>query len=363
MNAKALFLSLLIICGLVSGAIAQGFGGLGTQADGFDAPKRGTVFSFPKDHGAHPNFRIEWWYLTANLKGEDGKDYGVQWTLFRSALRPQSAEKVESGWDSPQVWMGHAGLTTPRNHYFAETRARGGIGIAGVQATPFHAWINDWSMKSDVKDGSDELSRLTLSASGTDFDFALDLDASGPLILHGDKGYSQKAASGQASHYYSQPSYKVSGVLNLPKGKVVVSGTAWLDREWSSQPLAQDQKGWDWVSLNFTDGSKLMGFGLRSSEKQHFTSATWIGPDGKTKAYGDGALKLSPLKTSQVEGRSVPTSWRIELPDQRLDIVISALNPQAWMGTSFPYWEGPVDIDGSHEGKGYLEMTGYEKTE
>lgn len=347
MNARLLALLLLCLPGL---ATAQGFAGLGTDAQGFAVPDPAHRLRFPADHGAHPDFRIEWWYLTATLTGEDGRDYGIQWTLFRSALAPYEAE----GWASPQLWMAHAALTTPDRHFVAERRARGGIGQAGVSAEPFLAYLDDWEMRATAP-GIDALS---LSARGRDFSYALNLKAQGPLVLQGDQGYSVKSRDGHASHYYSQPSYSVTGTLTLPDGPVRVTGQGWLDREWSSQPLSGTQSGWDWFSLSFEGGAKMMGFRLRDTAGD-FTAATWIAPDGSAEALPEGALSVEPLATSQVAGREVPTRWRLDLPAKGLSVEVSALNPQAWMATSFPYWEGPVTITGSHTGKGYLEMTGY----
>lgn len=338
-------------------AMAQGFAGLGTDAEGFAVPERYTGLTFPEDHGAHPQFRIEWWYLTATLDGADGQDYGIQWTLFRSALAPQDQAE---GWSAPQLWMGHAGLTTPAQHFSAERFGRGGIGQAGVTTTPFRAFIDDWELRTTVEGNADPFSRMTAAARGQNFSYALTLEADGPLIFHGDGGYSVKSAQGQASYYYSQPFYQVTGTLSLPDGPVAVTGTAWLDREWSSQPLSETQEGWDWFSLQFPSGERLMGFGLRDLDGSVFTAATWIETDGTTTAYPDGALRLSPVGVTDVQGRQVPTEWRLQLPDRNLDITTRPLNAQAWMDTSVGYWEGPIRFDGSHEGRGYLEMTGYE---
>jgi predicted secreted hydrolase len=345
MNAKALILWLMLAAPLW----AQGFAGLGGEAEGFAIPSRGTVLSFPADHGPHPDFRIEWWYLTANLRGEDGRDYGVQWTLFRSALAPAEAE----GWQSPQLWMGHAALTTPERHFVAERMARGGVGQAGVLPAPFEAWIDEWRMAGP------DVSALTLSANGGDFGYDLSLSADGPLILQGERGYSVKSAGGQASHYYSQPFYRVTGRLHLPQGEVPVTGQGWLDREWSSQPLEETQQGWDWISIHFEDGAKLMGFQLRQGDGATYTSGSWIGADGRAEPFGDGVLRLTPVETAEVAGRALPVVWRVELPGRGLDVTVEALNRRAWMDTLFPYWEGPVRVSGSHPGRGYLEMTGY----
>lgn len=329
---------------------AQGFAGLGSDAEGFSVPQRGYVFDFPRDHGAHPDFRIEWWYLTATLSAEDGTPYGLQWTLFRSAL----AAREGTHWDTPQLWMGHAAVTTREAHFVAERRGRGGIGQAGARALPeFEAWIDDWHMR-----GSSNLNTLELRASGADFAYDMALSAQGPLVFQGNKGYSVKSDKGQASYYYSQPFYQITGTLRLEGKDIPVSGQAWLDREWSSQPLASDQTGWDWFSLSFDSGARMMGFVLRGASAD-YTAATWIDADGSSTPFPDGAFTAEPLSESEVAGRRIPTTWRARLPEKGVDVQVTALNPQSWMDTSVAYWEGPVHITGSHKGRGYLEMTGY----
>lgn len=356
MSGRALlsrcFLTVVLIAfaALPGPSHAQGFAGLGTDAEGFAIPEPGRGFTFPEDHGAHPDYRIEWWYVTATLTGEDGRAYGVQWTLFRSALAPERRE----GWDDPQIWFGHAGLTTPDRHFAGERFARGGVGQAGVQAEPFAAWIDEWRMEGP------SLSEVTLTAQGLDFAYDLELVTGMPFVPQGQNGYSVKSASGQASYYYSQPFYEVTGTLTLPDGPVRVSGNAWLDREWSSQPLAETQTGWDWFSLVFETGERLMGFRLRDTAGPDFTAATWITAEGTPTPYPNGAFRAEPLTITPVAGRDVPTRWQVSLPERDLDVTVEALNPKSWMKTAFPYWEGPVSFTGTHRGRGYLEMTGYE---
>ena len=330
--------------------LAQGFAGLGSEAEGFAVPQPDPVFDFPADHGAHPDYRIEWWYLTANLTGPDGTPYGIQWTLFRSALAPETRE----GWGDPQIWFAHAAVTTPDAHHVAERVARGGIGQAGVESDPFRAWIDDWQMAGPNFDD------MRLTASGPEFRYDLQLTAQGPLVFHGEGGFSVKSAEGQASYYYSQPFFAVDGLLTLPEGDIPVTGQAWFDREWSSQPLSDNQSGWDWFSLSFDSGEKMMGFLLRQTDGTSYSSATWIDPDGSTISFPDGAFRATPLGETQVAGRSVPTRWQVELPDKGVDVTVAALYPPSWMAVSLPYWEGPVEVEGSHNGRGYLEMTGYE---
>ncbi len=339
---------------MAGSALAQGFAGLGIGAEGFSEPQPDHALMFPRDHGPHPDYRIEWWYLTAVLEDADGRDYGVQWTLFRSALEP----RTDDGWRDPQLWMGHAGLTTAGAHFSAERLARGGIGQAGVTAEPFMAWIDDWELRSIAPKGADALNLLEVRARGADFAYDLRLSAEGPLVLQGDAGYSVKSESGQASYYYSQPFFTVTGTLELPEGAIAVAGQGWLDREWSSQPLSEDQEGWDWVSLIFEDGSRMMGFQLRGAGAP-FTSGTWIAADGTATPAPHGALRFEAQEHARVAGRQVPVRWRIVWPERGLDIATTPLNPQSWMDTSIAYWEGPLRFSGSHGGRGYLEMTGY----
>ncbi len=336
MSVKVSVRVLLLYLMMVMPALAQGFAGMGSDAEGFTMPQRGKPLVFPRDHGAHPDFRIEWWYVTANLQGTDGKDYGIQWTLFRTAIRPEEGQ----GWSSPQLWMAHAAVTAADRHLVAERLARGGTGQAGVTLEPFVAWIDDWSLESKADGAADPLSSVTVKASGPAFRYDLRLDATGPLVLHGEEGYSVKSERGLASYYYSQPFYRVSGRIVTDEGAVEVSGLAWLDREWSSQPLTGEQVGWDWFSFHFDDGAKLMGYHLRDGG-EGYTAATWIGTDGRVEIVPSNALKTEPLELAEVAGRKVPVRWRVTLPAKGLDVMTRPLNPQSWMTTQISYWEGP----------------------
>ncbi|WP_294532920.1 lipocalin-like domain-containing protein [uncultured Rhodoblastus sp.] len=341
---------------LAPAASADGFAGLGGEAAGFEQATPGKPLVFPRDFGPHPGFRTEWWYLTANLTDDSGASYGVQWTLFRQARAP-GIERP--GWASQNIWMGHAAVTTATEHLFAETFARGGVGQAGVTAEPFRAWIDDWTFAADADAPGAGLSRLTISANGPGFRYAFDLAADKPVVRQGDQGFSLKSDDGRASYYFSQPFFRIDGVLVLHGRQVKLSGLAWMDREWSSQPLAATQKGWDWFSLHFSTGAKLMVFRLRDETGRDFRAGTWIGADGAQQALGRDDIVLTPLAPTPVSGRVVPVGWKLQVKSQGIDIETTPVNAASWMATSFPYWEGPIAFHGSHEGKGYLEMTGY----
>ena len=331
-------------------AHAQGYAGLAADASAYAQVTPPADIRFPRDHGPHPDFRIEWWYVTANLTGPDGTPYGVQWTLFRQATRPGGEAP---GWESPQIWMAHAAATSATSHHVAETFARGGIGQAGVVRSPFSAWIDDWSMTGD-----DSLARVDLRAHGDGFAYDLALSTGATPVLQGDHGFSVKSERGQASYYYSQPAYTVTGTLTLDGAAIPVTGTAWLDREWSSQPLAPGQQGWDWFALSLEDGSRAMIYRMRQDEGA-FLAGTWIDPDGTAHPLRPDQITATPGATTEVAGRTVPTSWHLAVPDFALVVDTEPLNAQSWNGTAFPYWEGPIRFTGTHAGTGYLEMTGY----
>ena len=354
--SRRAFASGLALLGLGGRAMAQGLAGLGTEADGYAKVTPGSAFSFPADHGPHPDFRIEWWYVTANLNDARGIAYGAQWTLFRQALAPDAQQE---GWANQQIWMAHAAVTRADIHRTAETFARGGVGLAGVTAEPFQAWIDSWAMRG--LDGFDAktISPLELSASGKDFSYTFHLKADRPLVLQGDGGYSRKSEREQASYYYSQPFFEASGRLTIDDKPIDVTGQAWMDREWSSQPLASDQTGWDWFALHFSGGEKLMLYRMRETSGNDFTSGTWIRPDATTRQLSPTDIKMTPHAPIEVEGHQLPVAWQIAIPSLSIAIETTPLNPKAWMGTSFAYWEGPISFAGSHAGVGYLELTGY----
>lgn len=331
-------------------AHAQGFAGLGTTADGFRQVVRGKEFEFPRDYGPHPGFRIEWWYITANLEAEDGTQIGLQWTLFRQASSP--TEQADN-WSATEFWMGHAAVTTANHHFYEEKLARGGSGQAGANANMIETWIDDWLFKASGQ------SAYTLKAGGDRFSYDLTLQEDGGEVKHGANGYSVKSDQGQASYYFSHPFLDVAGSVTIDGKRQTVTGSAWLDREWSSQPLAENQKGWDWFSIKFDDGNRLMAFSLRDNSGNSFVSGSWITASGATMPLNGEMLNLTALERASVASRQIPIKWRVTVPSRKVDLEVAALNPNSWMATSIPYWEGPVTVSGSHRAVGYLEMTGY----
>ncbi|WP_108126911.1 lipocalin-like domain-containing protein [Saccharospirillum mangrovi] len=349
---------------LCTSAFADDYQLLRADPSGYQSAEPDYEMNFPADHLPHSDFRIEWWYLTANLTDTNGQHWGVQWTLFRQSLTPQTDP---GGWASNQVWMAHAALSTPNGHRHAERFARGGIGQAGVALnddSDFNAWLDDWQWTGSGA----ELFPGTLQLNFDNIELTLQLNANTPWVLQGDNGYHQKSNLGQASYYYSQPHIQVAGTLNIDGATHSLSGPAWLDREWSSQPLAPNQPGWDWFALHLNDGSALMVYQLRQSDGPASVSGTWIDADGRTAPLPAQAIELSVNQRQRIvlkdgSEKTLPLDWTLTLPDRNQRWRIQADRANSWLDGLFPYWEGPVRAEALNDktpaGVGYLELTGY----
>ena len=308
--------------------------------------------TFPKDHGPHKQFAIEWWYLTANLKSNTLDDLGIQWTLFKSTLSPKSNKKSRQ---LNGFWMGHSALTTKNVHYSEERFARKESAQAGVTLNPFKAWIDNWTITGDNK-----MKTIILESSGIEFAVHLKFSTKISPVLQGEKGYSKKSQQGAASHYYSQPFYTVKGWVILNGKKHFVEGVGWLDREWSSNLLSEKQLGWNWFSLHLDNGQKVMLFKIRQSDGKDFLYGSWISEDGTKRSFNADEIQLEETAYSTVKGRKIPTKWKISFFGENTRVInTKALNNNSWMETSVPYWEGPISLSGDFSGVGYLEMTGY----
>jgi predicted secreted hydrolase len=293
------------------------------------------ALEFPRDHGAHPEYRSEWWYVTGWLEGP----LGFQITFFRA--RPEETSDNPSAFNPRQVLLAHVALSDPkRGRLLHDARAgRAGLGLAGAETANTSVWIDDWSL---AREGDRYRARIA----GREFDFDLAFGVSGPPLLQGDRGYSRKGLRpGEASYYYSQPQLRVTGKVN---GRDA-SGTAWLDHEWSSAYLAPEAAGWDWTGLNFFDGGSLMAFRMRAK-----AGGVHYAPPG---------VSLRPLRTWKSPRTGVEYPVSMQVNDLRLEPLMDDQELDARASTGTIYWEGAVRaFAGEREvGRGYLELTGYWK--
>ena len=366
MSAVKTYVALMVITILSACTEApenQGFAGLSASVDNdsphqFLQPGPGNSLSFPEDFGPHPQHRIEWWYLTANLQTADGQPLGLQWTQFRQSLKPRPADEPPpppENWPLDAAWMAHAAVSFDGQHQFAERLARGDVGHAGAQVRPLQVWLGDWVLSESE---ADDAWNLQVQADGWGYDLRLENTAR--RVAHGDNGFSAKSFDGQGSMYFSLIDLEISGTVTMNGQSYKVQGKGWFDREWSSQLLKTGQKGWDWFALHLDDGHRLMAFRLREDGRD-FLSGSWIGPDGALTTLGPDQIELSGQDWRDSENGLVPGQFRLRIPDQNLDIRVSAPPGQYWNAGLYPYWESPVTVEGSHKGVGYMELTGYSR--
>ncbi|MGB5258990.1 MAG: lipocalin-like domain-containing protein [Gammaproteobacteria bacterium] len=334
---------------------------MGSAPDpGFARALEPRTFHFPQDHGMHPGYATEWWYLTGNVETQSRRRFGYQFTLFRVGLRPGEAAQ-DSSWRSNQIYMGHLAVSdiAGGRHHSAERLARAAAGLAGARVAPIEVWLGPWSMRANT-----ELFPLTVSAQSEDFGLSLELQAGNkPLVLQGERGLSRKsAAPGNASYYYSFTRLPTRGELRIGDTVYTVQGDSWMDREWSSSALDTDQAGWDWFALQLDDGRDLMYYQLRNRQggTHAFSHGVLVDKDGNVRTLQPDRVQLTPLRYWQAEdGTRYPVSWRLQASEVQLDLEVEAVLDNQRMDHSVRYWEGAVDVSGSHSGKGYLELSGY----
>jgi predicted secreted hydrolase len=345
-----------------------------TQTAGYRHARQGVALRFPADHLQHPGYRNEWWYLTGQLESATGEErFGFQLTLFRFALAPPAApEDAAKGategaaqsnpWLSPQIYMAHLGVSnlTAGEHRAAERFSRPGPGLAGSDGLPVRVWLGDWRIEAQetaalfplVLTARDRAQRIGLQ---------LNLAARKPRVLQGDAGYSLKNSQGGASFYYSYTRLETTGTLAWNGREIPVTGSAWYDHEWSSNSLAPHQAGWDWFSLQLEDGRELMVYRFRRRDggigRQHLGL---IDGQGNLEQLDTAGLRLESLgRWRSPDGTDYPSGWRLQVPEQGLDLVVEPLLADQEMRLSVRYWEGAVRVSGSHSGRGYVELTGY----
>lgn len=333
----------------------------GRAAVQYPEVRPGAALAFPRDHGAHPDFRNEWWYLTGWLRTTGGEELGFQVTFFRT--RPPIKVDGTGSFAPTQVLLAHAAVADPKLGKLRHDQraARPALGLAGAKEGTTETWIDDW--KLELRGG-----RYVTVIVARDFTLELDCTPQGVPLLQGDTGYSRKGPlPEQASYYYSRPQLAVRGAVSRGSRKDTVTGTAWLDHEWSSTLMSSDAAGWDWVGLNLEGGGALMAFRMRDRKGGVQYAAGTLASGGASRKLEPAEVVLTPKRAWRsprtaveypvaMEVRAGSEAWTLEplIDDQELD---------ARSSTGTIYWEGAVRAmrAGREAGRGYLELTGYWK--
>jgi predicted secreted hydrolase len=324
----------------------------------------GYSISFPRDEGAHPAYRTEWWYVTGWIEDGTGVARGFQVTFFRS--RPGTDEGNPSAFAAKQLLFAHAAVSDPRRGRLLreEKAAREGFGLAAAREGDLDVFIDAWYLRRQPR--TESLYRAKVAS--REFELDLVLQAVQPPLLQGQQGFSQKQPDARfASHYYSLPQLQVTGSLVIERRTHRVRGVAWLDHEWSSAIMDERSQGWDWVGVNFADGSALMAFQVRDLQgKRQWAAATVRSADGSTRTYRPEDVDWQPQRRwrSPRTGIVYPVAWRVRVGERSvlLQPLMDDQENDARGSTGTLYWEGAVtaaDASGRALGRGYLELTGY----
>lgn len=347
------------------------------------APQR---LEFPRDQGPHPDYRQEWWYVTGNLDAADGERFGFELTIFRFALAPGLLQPTASSrpgaasstWRARQIYLGHFAVTDVARHRFrfATKLARGALGLAGAQADPFRVWVGNWQIghagsQATSTQASPVDSAWRLQAAEQGYVLSLAARPLLPPVLNGDRGLSRKSGeAGNATYYYSIPRVSVRGTIVRDGQPLQAHGLAWLDREWGSGSLGPQETGWDWFGLQLGDGSCLMFYSLRDRDgaEDPYSAGTWIDSAGRSRPLSRDAVRIQVLgHWTDAGGIRYPSRWRLIVPALGLDVTVIPILADQELVTSPRYWEGAVDVSGTHSGRqvngrGYVELAGYAGT-
>ncbi len=357
---KTWLASLLLVTALITGSAPR------TPAD-WRTAEPGWQYEFPRDHHAHRDFRTEWWYFTGTLFNAEGRRFGYELTFFRQGIRaPEQRDPTLSRFVVDDLKFAHFTVTdvAGQRFRFEQKTSRGAFGESGFDDGERVAWIENWNLVMNP-DGS-----FDLGADSSELAVRFHLQPQSVPVIHGEGGISAKASgNGHASHYYSIPRLETAGNLRVGAKTFPVRGVSWFDHEWATNQLAQEQIGWNWLSVQWDDGTALMIYQMRFSNgtSDPASSGTFVRADGSTVHLPSSAFKMTPVRQwkSKSTGANYPVEWRIEIPEQQMQFIVrTVLDDQELALNPLTYWEGAIDAIGSRggrpvSGRGYLELTGY----
>lgn len=336
--------------------------------DNWQAALPGWHYEFPRDHHVHRGFKTEWWYFTGNVSAADGRRFGYELTFFREGVRRRDSDGTpRSRFVVDDIKFAHFTVTDVNGQQFrfAEKTSRGAFGEAGFGDDTRIAWLETWELQASA-DGRD----FSIKADAPNFALQLELHADKPPAIHGVNGVSQKAAGAEhGSHYYSMTRLTTVGRMRVAGVDFAIDGFSWFDHEWATNQLAPEQAGWNWLCVQWDDGSELMLYQMRRKDGalDPSSSGTVIARDGTSAHLSSAAFEMQPTQfwPSAKSGANYPVAWRGTIPDEALQFEVAPLLREQELALGpLTYWEGAVDVRGSRggqplSGRGYLELTGY----
>jgi predicted secreted hydrolase len=308
-------------------------------------------------------YRIQWWYFTGHLYDAQGREFGYELTFFAAGVQEK---KYKSKFGVDTIYISHFAISDieGKKFYHFSGVDSGAYAFAGADSSRLHVWVDRDSLEGDLK-------RMHLRARAKGAGLDLVLVPKKPFVLNGDNGYSRKSEESPliASLYFSATAVATAGTVTVNNTLFSVKGKSWFDRELSSRGLSKNETGWDWFSLQLVDGHEIMLYQIRKKDGSidRYSSGTLVDREGNVKhlAKDDYRIEVLGSYTSKKTGIRYPAKWGITIPREKLQLVVTPLlEDQEFTGGQMrgnAYWEGTCSVDGSVQGRAYVEMTGYDK--
>ena len=317
--------------------------------------------AFPRDFYFQKDYRVQWWYLTGHLFDESGREFGYELTFFVVGIQKR---EYRSKFGVKHIYISHFAISdvTEKKYYFGDETDSGAFDFAGSSDKKLRVWVGE-----NTLDGT--MTKMHIKASGKEKALDLVLTPQKQVVLNGDRGYSRKSEKSPslASIYFSYTDIKTEGGLRIGDRTFQVKGKSWFDREISTRGLSDEETGWDWFGIQLDDRREIMLSIVRKKDGSvdRYSSGTVVYQDGRYRhlSLDDFKVKVLGRYRSKKTGTDYPSGWEIRIPSENLSLrVVPLIENQEFLATHSTgnyYWEGTCRVEGTGNGRAYVEMTGY----
>lgn len=337
----------------------------------------GTEFDpveLPRDLSAHRNSQTEWWYYTGHAETAAGNRFGFELVFFKRRTDLDKFSLVPLRVFGNPIYFAHFAITDYQHKNFRYSHRKSSNGLfdypASASETHFHLRLGDWSLRES--DGN----HILRASIGKDITFEATLKPTKKPILNGKSkdGISFKD-KGEASRYFSYTRMEMDGDIIWNGETEHFTGAAWMDREFGTWTPTENQKGWDWFSIQLDDETELMCYQLRNATNgiSDYSSGVFIEKNGEYTPleHKDFSIEPTGFWKSPRTKATYPSDWKIKVPKFDLDLTVTPIIQDQELDTRgttmIVYWEGACEVQGKSgekdvKGNAYVELVGYDRS-